>query len=147
MLIPWHVLAVTGALFLFARIRFYPSRSWLSELGVTCLLMAPVTIVIKNPFFCAIGLTLTYLIIQKLTRRFSPRLQRHSAPVMPSGNLIGKEALVTRTVPAQSKSGLVLQNNQQWQALSLQPQPIPEGTKVVIMNVQHNKVVVSPKYE
>ena len=85
------------------------------------------------------------VIMLALLRPLSKRMDRNALDHgVGSRRLIGRQATVTRTIPAGDEIGMVRVDREQWRAQSIDGTPIGEGIAVRIADVQGTRVIVAP---
>ena len=143
MALTWHILFVAGIILIVLEV-FLP---WmiLFPLGLASIMTAPISVFTDQlwvdglffVFFSACNLV--------LLRMWVGLKRAARAPDSGLDYLIGKEALVVQAIDPKRRVGSVRYQNENWRAISQMRETLSAGTKVVIMNVADNRVIVLPK--
>ncbi len=128
---------------LFALEIFVPGL-FLAGFGVAALLVALMSLLPLPAFvqwlafigLCIFAIPITRPLARLLTRR-EPQLANVDA-------LIGKTAVVIEAIDARKNKGRVRVGTEEWRAESTER--IPEGKEVIVLEVQGNRLIVSPNY-
>jgi inner membrane protein len=138
---PWLILAIVGALFAISEI--FSASFFMLPAGIAFMLTAAFAPLLKTwpPTLLTLAglLTLTYMLFY-----FGvwPRMRAPKASQTGADGMIGKVAIVTQEITAESGVGYVQLYGDSWRAIS--ETPFVSGAKVKILATEGNKVIVGP---
>ncbi|HOY83992.1 MAG: NfeD family protein [Candidatus Cloacimonetes bacterium] len=141
---PWHVWTILGIVFVIIEI-FDPAFFFIAlgigaiATGLLSLLhlvggSVPMQIII----FAAIS-----FVAFLFTRRVGKRVLRNAGGETNVYALKGKEGRITKAIPAEGK-GYVKIGGEEWGAVSTDAKPIEVDAKVKVIDIDGNKLIVSP---
>jgi len=135
----WHVWMAIGIICIVIEI-FDPFFFFLS-LGIAAIVTSLLSFVIKStPLQILIFAVLSFLAFLSMRKLGKKVLQT------PGGEtnvyaLKGKTGIVMQEIPADGR-GFVRVDAEEWSAIEEQHQAIPAGTKVTVLNIDGNKLIV-----
>lgn len=138
---PYGWLLLAGALFF---LEIFVPGLFLAGFGVAALIVALMSLLPLPAFvqwlafigLCIAAIPITRPLARLLTHR-EPRLANIDA-------LIGQRGIVIEAIDARKNTGRVRVGTEEWRAESTEP--IPEGREVIVLEVQGNRLIVSPDY-
>jgi membrane protein implicated in regulation of membrane protease activity len=136
----WQVLALIGVIFVIGE--FFTASFALLPIGIAFLLTALISPFLSSWVAVLAVLTVNLLLQFALFQRLVWPRVRHRATATNAAGMVGKEAVVTETVPPDSGSGYVALYGDRWQAISHAGEAFAVGEKVRITAIDGNKVVV-----
>lgn len=136
---PWMFWVVIGILFVIIEI-FDPIFFFLS-IGSAAIITGLLATFIHSLVAQVIIFAVLSIAIFFSMKKLGKKLNSTGAPQTNVSALIGKTATVVKTIP-QGGRGYVKVGGEEWSAICLLDQEIPETTKVKVMSIEGNKLIV-----
>ncbi len=139
---PWHIWLILGIIFVIIEI-FDPAFFFLA-LGIGAILTALMSLlpfvkdsIVWQLLFFAVFSFISFLMMRKLGKKVLSNPGDETNVYA----LKGKTGFVTKDIPPEAK-GMVKIGGEEWTAISEDDQPIPQGTKIEVQNIEGNKLIV-----
>jgi len=141
-LLAWHIWMILGIIFIIIEI-FDPAFFFLS-LGIGAIvtgLLSMIPVVQGSLWLQILFFAITSFIAFLFMRKFGKKILKNSGSDTNVFALKGKIGHITVAIPVDGK-GYVKVGSEEWVAISEDNSAIPIGSKVIIMDIDGNKLII-----
>jgi len=137
---PWIIWVALGIFCVIVEI-FTPGFLFLS-FGIGAILTGLIALIIPSITFQILAFAVITLVVFILSRKFSKKFISSNYEDTNVKALIGKTGKVTEKIPANEK-GHVKIGGEEWVAVSKDNKEIPKDTRIIVNDIDGNKVIVT----
>ncbi len=135
----WEIWIIVGIIC--AAIEIFTPGFFFMSIGIAAILTGLFSIFIDNILIVLIIFAFWCLLIFVVLKKFGKKLINKNAEETNVFALINKRGIITQTI-AKDNTGYVKVGGEEWSSISLENEEIMKGQKVVIRNIEGNKLVV-----